>query len=220
MRRTAALVALWAIWSFRDARAESGPQLVLQAGAVGLVSGQLTHPAFTIDCIHSPFHLGAGWLEFGILQRNYDDLRDLYPAGYDPSPLAAFQQLATRQQIGIYSPQVLELSTGVIIGPTGHAFFPYLRAGFGVYHEEIISGADVPVPLVYFAPDGGLMRTQGTHFPSGQEDWGLGISLGVGGRFAIRNFPEPTVEARLHYTRLDGHSRNQLFTVTGGLWLR
>jgi hypothetical protein len=210
MRRTAALVACFVLVVPGAASAEGAPQLAFQLGAVGQKNGELTRSAFTIDCIHSPFSYGAGWVEFGILQRDFADVR--YPVTpYQPAPGNRGTALALSPELGLYLPQVLELSTGVLAGLPGHAVFPYLRAGAGVYHEEPMDGElPVPVPEDPVPPPAPL--------PS-ESEWGMGASLGAGARFHIKGVAaSPTIEARLHFTRLDGDARHELYTVTGGFW--
>jgi hypothetical protein len=204
MRRTAALVAFLSLLP-HPARA-GGSGLVLQLGPVSPLSGHVNHVAMMIDGVYAPSPLGGVWLEFGVLER------DLSPALFQPEPPATDGTvLSTGGSGNPGSDQVLEVTTGFVLGPSGSDFlYPYLKAGIGAYRDRPLAS-----PVRFAASD-----FYSPYYTEQEMQWDMGLSVGVGARVGRPGSASPTIEARIHLTRLDGQDTHQLLVVSGGIWFR
>jgi hypothetical protein len=202
MRRTAA-VAVFLLCVPALAKAASAPQLVLQLGASGRASRGLSEPTMNLECVYKPFSMGGGWLEFGVLGR----------AGFEPRtplgpPNPPSTTIATRTPSLSGSQQILEVSTGIVLGPPRSAsLFPYIKGGIGAYRD--VDFVAVPV-------------SPADDYPRYDERtrWDIGMSFGPGVRMGPPGGTSPMIEGRYHLTRLDGNDFHQLFSVSGGVWFR
>lgn len=210
MRRTAAVVVLLSMLP-SVSHAGSAPQLIFQLGGVGHPSGDLNQTAMTLDYIFLGTPVIGEWLEFGVLHREPAYYEYGYGSFDGPTDLPPV--LATGRLEGSASWEIPELSFGFVLGPSGSTtFYPYLKAGIGAYRE-------VDRPRVQlFAPSANAASIQ--FMDPSEMRWDAGASIGFGARVGRPGTPAPTIEARLHLTRLDGDDLHQLLMVSGGLWFR
>ena len=210
MRRTAAVVVLLSMLP-SVSHAGSAPQLIFQLGGVGHLSGDLNQTAMTLDYVFLSTPTIGEWLEFGVLHRE----PAYYEYGYGSVdvPTSLPPVLATGRLDGSASWEVPELSFGFVLGPAGSTtFYPYLKAGIGAYREVI----PPQVHLYALSSSAASIRIMDPN----EMRWDAGASIGFGARIGRPGTAAPTIEARLHLTRLDGDDLHQLLMVSGGFWFR
>lgn len=198
MKWLAVAIPVLLIPALASAESTSGSlQALIQAGSVGEVSESLGEPVATIDGIWSSSRIFGWWGEFGVLQR---------PGVRGHTALSGS---GSREVDGN---QVIELSTGFIVGAPVSGAYPYFRAGIGAYHDNVLLDDPYVQPLA-------LPWTGINPHRYEAQGWMPGMSVGIGVRLNLTApVPAPNIEARLHVTGVDYGS--PLLAVTGGFWFR
>lgn len=161
--------------------------MVIMAGTVG----ELREPAAPTASLGVTWvgnSMGGAWCEFGVLHRR--------------SPFVS--SFGGEKQFS----EVLEVSGGFLIGAPSRSAYPFLRCGFGLYHDES--------PASVFDMPPYMSR------PVTSDEWMPGFSMGIGSRFTIPGSAvAPTIEGRWHQTHIFEDDKSiSLFTLSAGLWFR